>query len=410
MRDKMEKGRILIVDDRSENIQVLGGILKQNGYLINVAQNGRQALDNVEAMIPDLILLDIMMPKMDGFEVCRHLKAEARTRCIPVVFLTAKSEAENIVKGFDLGAVDYITKPFNKNELLVRVNTHLELSLGRVQLKQAHEDLEQKHLQLKHAQSKLVHSEKLASLGVLVSGIAHEINNPTNSVSSGVGNLEKRLKELETFIYCLAGDGLSDGIRTAIEAKFKPLFQNTTAIMEGSSRISKIVRDLKTFSRLEEAEQKRVSILTGIESTLLLVQANYKDQVEVRFDMRADPIIECFPAHLNQVFMNLAINSCQAILARQKTSSEFLAGMLDVSTFIRERWLCIRFQDNGIGMTEETQNRIFEPFYTTKLVGEGTGLGLSTSFGIIENHEGRIEVVSEPNKGTTLTILLPLTK
>lgn len=122
-----QNSRILIVDDTVKNIQVLGTILKQEGYQLNVAQNGKQALDVVGKVKPDLILLDVMMPEMDGFEACTHLKADPETADIPVIFLTAKIETEDIVKGFDLGAVDYVTKPFNPTELLKRVDTHLSL-------------------------------------------------------------------------------------------------------------------------------------------------------------------------------------------------------------------------------------------------------------------------------------------
>ena len=136
-----EAARILIVDDTPENIQILGVMLRQEAYRINVAQNGLQALEMVEKVQPNLILLDIMMPEMDGYEVCRHLKQIPESKDIPVIFLTARTETESIVKGFELGAVDYITKPFRKLELLVRVRTHLELRRSKQELEKALEEI-----------------------------------------------------------------------------------------------------------------------------------------------------------------------------------------------------------------------------------------------------------------------------
>ncbi len=129
MNEETGKSRILIVDDTLKNIQVLGTILRTKGYQINIAKSGLQALEVVEKVLPDLILLDVMMPELDGFETCKRLKASDKTRDIPVIFLTAKVETDDIVKGFELGAVDYVTKPFNSVELLKRVESHMALSL-----------------------------------------------------------------------------------------------------------------------------------------------------------------------------------------------------------------------------------------------------------------------------------------
>ena len=140
-----EKGaRVLIVDDTVQNIQVLGTVLREQNYQINVAQNGLQALESVDKVAPDLILLDVMMPELDGFETCKRLKANDETREIPIIFLTAKVETEDVVHGFELGAVDYVTKPFNATELLARVKTHLELRRLQRELEEYNTRLEEK--------------------------------------------------------------------------------------------------------------------------------------------------------------------------------------------------------------------------------------------------------------------------
>ncbi len=407
---------LLIVDDEPKNIQLLANILKEQGYQIEFAMNGKEALKWTENKRFDAILLDVLMPVMDGITTCRHLKAHPATQDTPVIFLTAKVESEDIVQGFEAGAVDYVTKPFKKQELLLRVSTHVKLHLAQLKVQQtsqelsdAFERLENQHQQLKETQAQLVQSEKMASLGVLVAGVAHEINNPTNFVHNGAHNLKSFLDQLHTFIYKLAGDDVSPAIRSALEERFFPLHQNLEAIFDGTERIQTIVQDLRTFSRLDEAERKEASVVAGLKSTITLVRSNFKKQVEFVCDFQTDPLILCWPAQLNQLFLNLAVNGCQAILEKQQHSELPFVGQMKVSTFLKDHELGIRIQDNGCGMSQDVQKRIFEPFFTTKRIGEGTGLGLSISYGILEKHQGRVEIESVLGSGTTFMIWLPLT-
>ncbi len=269
-------------------------------------------------------------------------------------------------------------------------------------------ELEEAMYRMKETQAQLVQSEKMAGLGVLLAGVAHEINNPTSYVNNGANNLGARIDKLEEFIYRLAGDEVPPAIRKAIHEKFSPLRTNLEAIQEGTERIKTIVNDLRTFSRLEESEQQIVSIVEGLQATLTLVRANFKHQVEFLTDYRADPLLRCWPAQLNQVFMNLGVNACQAIKSRQKKSMDPFQGQLKVSTFLQGNYFLIRFEDNGCGIPEEIRQHIFEPFYTTKPAGEGTGLGLSITFNIIEQHRGSINVESQVDQGTIFTIYLPI--
>ena len=167
------------------------------------------------------------------------------------------------------------------------------------------------------------------------------------------------------------------------------------------------MQGLRTFSRTDEEDPEFVSVVEGLAATLNLVRSKYKDQLEFIRDFKADPVLRCWPAQLNQVFMNLAINGCQAIIAGSQ-SEETAPGRLFVSTFVEGENFGIGFRDNGAGMSSEVKKRVFDPFFTTKPVGEGTGLGLSISYGIVEKHGGRIEVESSPGVGSTFTILLPL--
>jgi len=210
MSEGNQNSRILIVDDTIKNIQVLGTVLKQEGYNINVAQNGQQALDVVQKVAPDLILLDVMMPVMDGFEACKLLKENPETREIPVVFLTAKVETDDIVKGFELGAVDYVTKPFNTTELLVRVDTHLSLHHLRRRLEQL---VEERTAQLAHRVRELDGRDRLLHLQMSGGSVA-EVYEAVVTVAEEALGAQKvavyRPDEAESSLTLVAGKGLSE--------------------------------------------------------------------------------------------------------------------------------------------------------------------------------------------------------
>lgn len=392
-----KKGHILVVDDTPANLQLLTNLLTEQGYYVRPVPNGRLALSGAQAIPPDLILLDIRMPDMDGYAVCEQLKADQKTSDIPVIFLSALNETEDLLRGFKTGCVDYITKPFNTAELLARVHTHLSL-------KKAYNQLQQMQLQL-------VQSEKMASLGTLVAGVAHEMNNPTSFIYTTTYNLKNNLSELKQFIFDLAGEDANEKFTQIFEGHFERLERNVFNISEGSNRIKNIVKDLRTFSRLDEAEQKRMNVVDGIRSTLNLIQTQYKKEVLFLEDFQVKPEIIGWPAELNQVYMNVIVNACQAIIAKQKETGEEIPGKLWIRTFhlgkTENEQVGIQFEDTGLGMSKEIQSRIFDPFFTTKKLGEGTGLGMSISYGIIEKHKGTITVHSEEGKGTTVTLLLP---
>ena len=269
--------------------------------------------------------------------------------------------------------------------------------------------MEQHHIQLKNTQAQLVQSEKMAGLGTLVAGVAHEINNPINFVNSCSQNLEERLQEFKNFIINLLGENPDKETIQMFEEKFSPIFHNLSAILDGGQRIKTIVTELRTFSSLGEAEHKRSKIVRRLQSTINLVQTNYREQVDFQTDFQADPEVECWPAKLNQVFINMMVNACQAIISKQNQTGDNTPGILKISTRIQDQLIAIRFQDNGSGISEDIQHKLFEPFFTTKEVGEGTGLGLAVSYGIIEKHQGKIDVESSIGKGTTFSIYLPLT-
>jgi two-component system NtrC family sensor kinase len=467
MNQEKKDKHILVVDDKLENIQVLGGILKEQGYQINVAQNGLQALENVKGMIPDLILLDIMMPEMDGFEVCQNLKSDPQTQEIPIIFLTAKTETNDIVKGFDLGAVDYVTKPFNKKELLVRVNTHLEFGSNQFELKNALHELEQKHSELKNTQSKLIQSEKLASLGLLVAGIAHELNTPLGVISAASETAVDSIASLTQ----LAEEIQKLAEPTRLELK-KMALKNLPIIT--SSNQLELAHKLKTAAQekeislnfsdarfwinygmtetddslwifLEEPEQailKSILVpLGGVKKCLQNIHIAAKktektvfalksythftnsDQFEA-VDVKAglETVLTLFhhqtkydiDSRINLETVPLVqgiadeLNQVWTNLIQNAIHAMENSGILQVSLFQKGEWVRVVIEDSGSGIEESIQKKIFDPFFTTKPAGLGSGLGLDIVKRIVEKHSGQIEIESAPGEGTKFTVSLSI--
>ena len=268
---------------------------------------------------------------------------------------------------------------------------------------------------LKNTQSKLVDAEKMAALGQLTAGIAHEINNPINFVTSNIKPLQLDIKDLKDVIIKYEEIDLSKDLKSQLDEidSFKKQidldFVNNeinsllSGISEGARRTAEIIRSLRNFSRLDESDTKPIDLNEGLDSTIVLVRNNIPDNVTVIKDLGNLPKVECQPGKINQIFMNLISNAIQAIKAKEiQREEEFLT----IKSWYDEQQVKISIKDSGTGMTEETKNRIFEPFFTTKAIGEGTGLGLSIVFSIIETHKGNIEVISKINEGTEFILTL----
>lgn len=282
-------------------------------------------------------------------------------------------------------------------------------------LAEANENLKETLKALKDAQGQLVNAEKMASLGQLTAGIAHEINNPINFVSSNIRPLRRDIEDLLSIIRAYedrtgywSPEQVAEMEAIKKQLDFGYLQEELQVLIsgmeEGANRTAEIVKGLRIFSRVDEADLKKADINEGIDSTLILLNSSMGGKITVEKDYAEQAVIECYPGKLNQVFMNLLTNAIQAI---QSDPSDTGKGLLTIKTRHTEDGLEIRIRDNGPGMTEEVKNRIFEPFYTTKRVGQGTGLGLSIVYSIIESHRGTIRVESEPGQGAEFIIHLP---
>ena len=296
---------------------------------------------------------------------------------------------------------------------LSNAEAHGKLAEAHANLAQAHDNLAQAHRQLLETQQQMILQGKMAGLGSLTAGVAHEINNPTNFVHVAAQNQRVDIAEFEQYVAKLIDADDAPEIVQGFAGRFAKLSGNVNTMLNGTGRIKGIVKDLRAFTRLDEADKKAVRMSECLTSTLNLVRTSWSEKVEFITEFDDDPAIECWPALLNQVFMNLLVNACQSIEEKfqHATNRPDLPGehgKLWLRLFLQDGLLVIVFEDNGIGMSQQTQARIMEPFYTTKATGTGTGLGLSIAFGIVQKHGGNLSFTSMPGVGACFTIQLPL--
>ncbi|KPQ37667.1 MAG: two component signal transduction system histidine kinase [Phormidesmis priestleyi Ana] len=405
-------GFVLIVDDTPTNISVLAQALRQAGLAIRIANDGVAALKQINQEQPALILLDVQMPVMDGFETCRRLKASETTSHIPIIFMTALSDKASRVKGLSLGAVDYIAKPFEQDEVLARVKVHLQLKQLTDQLEQR---VEERTRELQNAQVQLVQQEKLATLGQLIAGIAHEINNPMACIANNIEPAHEYIRDLADLLRLYQqhySDPVSE-IRDLLENRdidfaLKDLPKLLDSMQLSTERIKKISISLRNFSRMDADTKVLTDIHEGLDSTLVILGHRTKSlgerpEISVMKVYGGDiPEILCFPSAINQVFMNILANAIDAL-------ENVDAPVITITTkCINSDHVAIEIADNGPGLTEIVKQRLFDPLFTTKPVGKGTGLGLSISRQIIvEKHQGQIECFSDPGKGCKFLLVLP---
>ncbi|HWZ87592.1 MAG TPA: response regulator [Polyangiaceae bacterium] len=418
--------RILAVDDSATYLHELLSVLRGEGYDVVPARSGEEGIEMLVAQQFDCILLDLVMPGIDGIETCRRIKSSQIFGDIPLIMLTAAEDRKLMIEALGVGADDFISKSSELEVLKARVRAQLRRKqfedehrnirekLLRSQIEAAEaraaqelaetrarlvEELEAKngeltraYRELQTAQTQLVQSAKLASLGELVAGVAHEINNPLAFVISHLATVRRSVAKIDAKV---------QGSFDTVELVAWQRAADRLSEMEGGlHRMRELVLKLRTFSRLDEGERKTVSIRECIESLLTILGHRLKDRIEVETRYGEPDWLECYPGLLTQAIMNLVANAIDAIPER---------GAIVISTGATGDAYRISVTDTGSGIPDELREKILDPFFTTKPVGQGTGLGLSITYSIVRKHGGTLEFARPPSGGTEAVIVLPLT-
>jgi len=415
--------RLLIAEDDLISRRLLQSNLEKWGHEVVSAPDGAEAWRLFEAGEFPIVISDWMMPVMDGVELVRRIRACRRPGYVYTILLTAKTQKEELVQGMEAGADDFVTKPFDREELRVRLRAgeriiHLEQSLA------------EQNRALREAQAALVQSEKLASLGQLAAGVAHEINNPVAYVTNNLAVLRRdvpaamsvlqKYREGRESLARVAPDLAAEAARMEEEIDLAYIQENLERqfekSLEGLQRVRDIVKNLRDFARLDEAEFKEADLNAALESTVEILRYEIKKkEIQVETHFQELPPVLCHPGKINQVFLNLLMNAVQAC---EPGGNIEIRTALDADSGLEPSEIqnpkskiqnvIVEIEDNGCGIPPENLPRLFDPFFTTKPVGQGTGLGLSVSYGIIRDHGGAIEVDSALGRGSTFRILLPV--
>lgn len=408
---------ILIVDDNPVNRQILSALLKPFYSNLQLATNGQQCLEALATDTFDLVMLDLNMPLKSGFEVLSRLRSLPLERRPAFIVVSADNDPTTISRALQLGAADYVSTPFNRDELLARVGTHLALRSREQDLearvRQRTAELEAANQKLQKAHSQLILAEKMASLGQLSAGIAHEINNPIGYVHSNLDSLKHYIDDLMSLLgeYQRLEVLISDPQALArlrqlqgninlpfLESDVQQLIIDS---LKGARQVRQIINDLRAFSHQPPNKQwESLDLNDCIHGALNIVKAELRYKADVHLALEESlPPIECIPTQIYQVMTNLLVNAAQAIKER---------GDIYITTRRHEDEAEVSIRDTGSGIDSSDIHRIFDPFFTTKGVNQGTGLGLYVSYSIVEGHHGSIAVDSRPGQGCTFCVRLPL--
>ena len=420
--------KILVVDDEQLLEYVIQQRFRQKIRAKEIefvfAHNGREALEKLAEFPPfDLVLTDINMPEMDGLTLLEKLSQIDNT--LKAIVISAYGDMQNIRTAMNRGAFDFLTKPIDFQDMEITIQRALET------VKKVRQNL----TEFQEVQTQLIQNEKMASVGQLVAGVAHEIYNPVSFIIGNIEHAENYFQELITAlnIYQQHCSLNNPEVQTQIDALDLPFLvedlpQLLNSMKEGTERIRGISTSLRTFSRADSTSKVRFNIHEGIDSSLLILRHRLKanegkPEIQVIKDYGGFPPLECYPGQLNQVFLNILSNAIDALeecnSGRSRDEIKANPNFIRIRTFLadeREKFIndnslshvIISIADNGIGMTEEVKQRVFNHLFTTKSVGKGTGLGLSISRSIVEEkHGGRLSCNSTPGEGTEFIIEIP---
>jgi signal transduction histidine kinase len=378
---------VLVADDEPDMRRFLNSEL-DGDYNVLEAADGKEALEKAGHFLPDIVLLDMMMPEMDGLEVCCELRKRETTAKIPIILLTARADEETKFDALQIGANDFLAKPFSSTELHARIKNLIESHHYQRKLSKQNVALTSAIEQIKETEMQLVQSEKLASLGRLSAGIIHEINNPLNFTLTGLFALRNKGKQ-----FAPEQRGEYEEILNDVE--------------EGLKRVRNIVSDLRTFTHPGGGTGEVVDIDDAMDASLRFLSGEWKDKVRIEQNLPPGQTVWANRNKLIHVLVNLLQNSIDA-LAEKNFKNEQPAIWIEGRVEDDRSFIVVR--DNGPGIEPKVMDKIFDPFFTTKEVGKGMGLGLSICYRILQGYGGRISARSEPGKSCEFTIELPARK
>jgi two-component system, NtrC family, sensor kinase len=401
------KPNILVVDDTPANLRLLTELLIQHGYDVRPAPNGNLALKTVASKLPDLILLDIMMPDIDGYEVCRRLKASKHSCDIPIIFISAINETMDKVKAFSIGGIDYITKPFEPEEVLARIQTHLairvmqqKLEIQNTQLQQEIAERKLSEEQLITTRNELVQSEKMASLGRLVAGFAHELNTPIGVAIGSASTLQTEVKKI-------------NGLMAQEEIDVDELLSALDSIDKGAdltlSNLERAANLVISFKRTAvdqtSGEVRTFHVHEVINDTINTLHNRFKNtEIEISIDCPKALKIKSMPGALEQIITNLMMNSLIHGFDEGKN-----AGQINIKVQLENNKLQLEYSDTGKGIAPENVEKIFEPFFTTYRAQGGSGLGMYICYNLVINQlHGTMICESTDGKGIKFVIHYPI--
>jgi two-component system, NtrC family, sensor kinase len=408
-----QKERILIVDD-DRTVQQLFASFLSDQYICETAASCDEALAHLAQNTYGLVLTDIQMPGRNGVELLREIRQHYPDTA--VIMISGVGRAQRIRDTLQIGAVDYLTKPcelevvgLSIQRALERRNLLLMARSYRADLERQNVELAARNKQLARLQAEIVHSEKMAGLGRLAAGIAHELNNPAGFIYGNMDLIRSYLGRLERLLASYERVSISPSDATTLNLTKKDigydsllpdLLSMVADCAEGAERIRDVVQNLRIFSRLDEAEFKKVDLHEGLDATIRLLSRYYgTGRIRLVKEYGEIPQVNCYAGQLNQVWTNLLVNAAQAINGE---------GEVTISTKVDGHSVSVTIGDTGCGIAPDELPKIFDPFFTTKPVGEGTGLGLSITYGIVERHSGTIGVESILGRGTKFCVSLPI--
>jgi signal transduction histidine kinase len=372
---------LLIIDDNPTNLEVIVEYLENAGFEVAVARNGEMGLKRAQVLKPNIILLDVLMPGIDGFETCRRLKNNERTQNIPVIFMTALDNPDDKVKGFEVGGVDYITKPIHQEEVLARITTHLRirdltihLNAKVEELTQTQDQLNAKVEELTQTRQELVQSEKMASLGRLVAGFAHELNTPLGVAVGAASALQENVSMINQLIEKEEVD------EEELLSDLDTIEKTARLTLSNLKRAANLVTSFKRTAVNQSLDKVRVfQVIEVINDTMSTLHSYFKQtDINISIDCPSNLTVESLPGALEQILTNLLINSLIHGFNEGKN-----AGSINIKVQLNKEELHLEYSDNGKGIAPENLSKIFEPFFTTHRAHGGSGLGMYICYNII---------------------------